>query len=144
MGNVLFEAMRRQDLLSFINSGDYVEFDRLPAITNGVLSFSGTTKNGARFATDLGQQIYYDPPLHMLTRGQVTRTYCYDNGRQVASLRKPLPPGYYYPSDEFTTTYNPCPDPYDVPPDTPGPNSVSEALQAWQDAYNASRYIFAN
>ena len=118
--------------------GDYVEFDRLPAIANGVLSFSGTTKNGARFADNLGQQIYYDPPPHMLTRGQLARTYCVDGGRQVASLRKPLSPGYSYLVDEFTTTYDPCPDPYDVPPDTPGPNSVSEAHQAWQDAYNAS------
>ena len=119
--------------------GDYVEFDRLPAIANGVLSFSGTTKNGAWFADNLGQQIYYDAPPHMLTRGQVARTYCYDRGLTAASLRKPLSSGYFYPSDEFTTTYNPCPDPYDVPPDTPAPGSVSEAHQAWQEAYNASQ-----
>ena len=119
--------------------GDYVEFDQLPAITNGVLSVSGTTKNGARFADNLGQQIYYDQAPHMLTRGQVARTYCVDGGRQVASLRKPLSPGSFYPSNDFTKTYDPCPDPYDVPPETPGPNSVSEAHQAWQNAYNASR-----
>ncbi len=77
--------------------GDYVEYDRLPTIANGSLSLSGTAKNGVRFGEpgDLGVDIYYDPPPHELTGGQVARTYCYDSGRQVASLREPLTGGYY-------------------------------------------------
>ena len=80
--------------------GDYVEYDRLPTITNGVLSLSGQTKNGVRFGEnrDLGIQIYHDAPPHPLTRGQVSRTYCYDSGRRVASLRWPLTGGYYWPT----------------------------------------------
>lgn len=121
--------------------GDYVEYDRRPSIANGVLSLSGNTKNGARFdqKRDLGVQIYYDLPPHELTRGQVARTYCYDSGRQVAGLREPLTGGYYWPTHEFTTTYNPCPNPYDVPADATAPRSPAEAQQAWQQAYNASQ-----
>ena len=121
--------------------GGYVEYDRLPSISNGVLSLSGKTRNGVGFSQerDLGIQIYYDPPPHDLTRGQVTRTYCYDSGRQVAGLREPLTGGYYWPTDVFTTTYDPCPNPYEVPASAPAPSSPNEAHQAWQQAYNASQ-----
>ncbi len=119
--------------------GDYVAYSQRPTITNGVLSFSGSTKNGAQLSDVLGQQILYDPPPHGLTVGQVARTYCYDNGRMVASLRPPPGIGYRYSTNEFSTTYNPCPSPHDVPANTPVPASVAEARQAWQDAYNASQ-----
>ena len=119
--------------------GDYVEYDRLPTISNGVLSFALTTKNGARFSENLGQVILYDPPPHELTRGQVARTYCYDSGRKVASLREPLSGGYFWPTDTYTTTYNPCPSPYDVAAGARAPSSPAEAHQAWQEAYNASQ-----
>ena len=83
----------------------------MPTIANGSLSLSGTAKNGVRFGEpgDLGVDIYYDPPPHELTGGQVTRTYCYDSGRQVASLREPLTGGYYWPTDEFTHNLRPLP-----------------------------------
>ena len=121
--------------------GDYVEYDRLPTISNGVLSFSGTTKNGARFSQekDLGVQIYFDPPPHELSRGQVARTYCYDSGLRVAALRWPLTGGYRWTSDTYTTTHDPCPSPYDVPASAPPPRSPNEAHQSWQEAYNASQ-----
>ena len=118
--------------------GDYVEYDRLPSIVSGVLSFSGKTRNGARFNADTGQMIYYDPPPHTLTRGQVARTYCYDNGRPVAGLRKPLTGGWRYNTHEFSITYNPCPNPYDVPTDAPAARSPNEAHRIWQEAYNSS------
>ena len=121
--------------------GDYVEYDLLPEITKGKLSFSGHTKNGARFADkrDLGIQIFYDPPPHTLTRGQVSRTYCYGSGFQITSLRHRLPGGQLWTEEKFTTTYSPCPDPYDVSPDAPGPGSSDEAHEAWQAAYHASK-----
>ena len=119
--------------------GDYVEYDRLPSIENGVLTFSGKTRNGARFNADTGQQIFYDAPPYTLTRGQVARTYCYDNGRLVAGLRKPLTGGWSYNTHEFSTTYSPCPDPYDVSPDAPPARSPSDAHRLWQEAYNASQ-----
>ncbi len=123
--------------------GDYVEYGRLPTIGNGILSMSGTTKNGVRFGEnrDLGIQIYHDAPPHPLTRGQVARTYCYDSGRHVASLRWPLTGGYRWTTDEFTTTYQLCPSPYDVPADAPPARSPSESHQLWQQAYNASQLL---
>ncbi len=119
--------------------GDYIAYTRLPTIANGVLSFSGSTKNGAQLSDNLGQSILYDPPPHGLTRGQVARTYCSDNGLTVAALRTPLPSGYRYPTHEFSATYSPCPSPYDVPANTPAPRSVAEAHQTWRDAYDASQ-----
>ena len=121
--------------------GDYVEYERLPTFSNGILSLSGYTRNGVRFSQekDLGVQIYYDPPPHELTRGQVARTYCSDSGRKVASLREPLTGGYFWTTDTFTTTYNPCPSPYDVSPDAPPARSHDEAHQLWREAYNASQ-----
>lgn len=126
--------------------GDYVEFDQLPDIDNGVLTLSGQTRNGAQFTdeSDLGVQVYYDPPPHRLTRGQVSRTYCYDSGRHVAALRKPLGGGWLmggsrYSTDQFTETYEPCPDPYSVSPDAPAPQSHDEAHEFWKQAYDASQ-----
>ena len=121
--------------------GGYVEYDRLPMISDGILALSGQPKNGVRFRQerDLGLQIYYDPPPSTLTRGQLARTYCYDHGRLVAGLREPLTGGYRWTTHEFTTTYDPCPSPYDVAADTPAPRSPAEAHRAWQQAYNASQ-----
>ena len=122
--------------------GEYVEYDELPNITGrDTLSFSGTTLNGVSFRSkrDLGVQVYYDPPPRDLTRGQVSRTYCYDGGRQVASLREPLTGNRYWPEDKFTKMYNPCPDPYDVPANSPPARSHNEAHRLWQEAYNTSK-----
>ena len=119
--------------------GDYVEYDQLPNIERGVLAMSGTVKNGVRFDDDLdsGVQVYYDPPPHTLTKGQVARTYCYDNGLLVASLRQPLSGGWYYDEDEFTQSYRPCGDPYDVPANANAARSANEAHSLWLAAYGA-------
>ena len=121
--------------------GDYVEYEELPTIVGGVMEFSGRTRNGVRFGGvgDLGVQLYYDPPPSRLTPGQVARTYCYDGGRPVASFREPLTGGSFWTSDRYTTSYDPCPDPYDVPADAPAPRSPEEADRLWQQAYTASR-----
>ena len=120
--------------------GGYVEYDRLPAIADGILSLSGKARNGVSFdrLQDLGVHIFYDPPPHDLTRGQVARTYCYDNGRRVAGLRQPLTGGYFWTTEEFATTHNPCPSPYDVSTTASPPRSPAEAHRAWQEAYSAS------
>ena len=121
--------------------GDYVEYDQMPTIEDGILSMSGTVKNGVTFEEDrdLSVQIYYDQPPHSLTRGQVSRTYCYDSGLQVASLIPPLTGGWSYTKDEYSTFYSPCPDPYDVPADAPAPRSLDEAHRFWLAAYGASQ-----
>ena len=120
--------------------GDYVEYEELPTISGSVLTLSGRVKNGVRFTewSDLGVQVSYDPPFHPLTRGQISRTYCYDNGRPVASLRRPLSGGAYWPTDEYTTIHETCPNPYDVSPEAPAPSSPFEADGFRLDAYRAS------
>ena len=131
-------AWDRYNLMAYQHfEGDYVEYAQLPVIDKGILRISGTAKNGARFDddSDLGAQVYYDPPPHALTRGQVARTYCYASGLPVASLRTPLSGGRFYNDHVFDTTRDPCPDPYDVPADADAPRSTSEADEFWQAAY---------
>ena len=120
--------------------GDYIHYDQLPSIENGILALSGTTKNGVAFSgvRDLGVQIYYDAPPYELTRGQVSRTYCYDLGLQIAGLRYPPGGNSYYSTHTYTAWHEPCPSPYDVPPDSAAPRSHGEAHQFWLDAVRAS------
>ncbi|MCY4624818.1 MAG: CAP domain-containing protein [Chloroflexi bacterium] len=120
--------------------GDYVVYDALPAIAGGTLSLQGTLKNGAviRGEDDLGVQVYFDPPPHPLTAGQLSRTYCYTNGLQVASLRPPLTGGWFYDTHEFTQEYGQCPDPYAVPLDASAPGSPDEASLHYDAAKAAS------
>lgn len=136
-------AWDRYNFLAYQHfEGDYVEYDELPSLdADGVLSISGATKNGVRFGSnrDLGIQIYFDPPPHELTRGQVSRTYCYDSGRQVAALREPLTGNSHWTTDRYSTKFSPCPDPYDVSPSAPPASSHSHASRLWQEAYNASK-----
>ncbi len=103
--------------------GDYVEYDEIPSIREGVLKIQGRSKNGVRFNEDrdLGVQIYYDQPPHTLTRGQLSETYCYDSGSQIAAFRPPLTGGFYYTEDRFIQSSSRCHDPYDVAASTPAP-----------------------
>ena len=135
-------AWDRYNFLAYQHfEGDHVEFSELPGIDNSRLSFEGTVKNGVQFAeeNDLSIQIYYDPKPRQLTRGQVSRTYCYDNGLPVAALRPPLERGWRYPHTAYTRTFKPCPDPYKVRSDAPAPSSHVEAGKFWQEAYDASK-----
>ena len=121
--------------------GDYVEYDEIPTISDGILALAGRTRNGVRFnnADDLNVQVHYDPPPHPLTAGQVSRTYCYDNGLILASLREPLSGGWSWPTDQYTKTSQACPSPYDVPSDAQAARSYQEAHRLWQEAYNGSK-----
>ena len=120
--------------------GDHVEYGVVPVIEDGVLTFSGTVKDGFAFlgSRDLRPDIFYDPPPNSLTRGQAARTDCYDYGQRVASLRPPLTGNSYYPDDEWTDTFAPCANPYDVPTGSPPPQSPQEANDLWQKAYEES------
>ena len=125
--------------------GGYVEFDVLPNITDGKLTLTGRAINELSFSdkAELGLQLYYDPPPHSLTRGQVSRTYCYDSGLQVASFRYPLTGNYYWSTDQFLSTDSPCPNPYEVSADDPAPRSPDEAHRFWEQAYAASQLRLA-
>ena len=113
--------------------GSHVEYAQLPEISDGILQVKGSLTSDFRFTGDdpLWLQIYYDPPPHNLTRGQVSRTYCYDSGRQVAALRPPLSGGYYYPTHSFTQNLKFCPSPYDVPSTAQPARSGEEAHRIW-------------
>ncbi len=124
--------------------GDHVEYEVMPGISgDGILTLAGKTKNGAVIGRkrDLGLGIYYHQPPYNLTRGQVSRTYCYDFGFQVASLREPLTDGSRWTTDTFSYQYNPCPDPYDVSPDAPAAHSSEQAHEFWEEAYEASKSL---
>ena len=121
--------------------GDHVEYDQLPGIEDGILTMSGTVRNGVVFEEDrdLGIQLYYDPPPRPLTGGQIARTYCVESGTQIASLRRPPGSGSFYSKDEYTKVHRPCPDPYEVSADTPAPASRAQARDLWQAARDASQ-----
>ena len=121
--------------------GDYVKYDQLPSVENGLLTMSGRTKNGAGFDTedDLGVQLFYDQPPHPLTQGQISRTYCYDGGLPVAAFRPPLMGLWYWTEDEIGDSLEFCPDPYAVDPNAAAPASLDEAHEFWQIAYDASK-----
>ncbi len=78
----------------------------------------------------------YDPLPYNLTRGQVERTYCYDNGVIVASI---IPPhGYYYMESEMYVTR--CPDPYDVDQDAPASQTPFDTI-TWRPEYHEELVI---
>ena len=98
---------------------DHLTFDHLPEFSGNKLSFTATARNGASIkGEDAGVIVYYDPPPHELTRGQLHQTSCGMNGRPLVSLRPPLSGGWYYDEDQYTvaSTHN-CVDPYHVPVD---------------------------
>ena len=134
-------AWDRYNLVAFQHfESDYVVYDQLPDIdSRGRLSMSGGVRNGAQLSVrDLAIVVDYDQPPHALTRGQVSRTYCYGTGMQVAALREPLSDGWSWTTDEFTTTHDPCPDPYDVPASARPARSADEAGKLWDEAYKSS------
>ena len=139
-------AWNRYNLMGFQHfEGDYVEYDQMPSIESGILTLSGKSKNGALVAQDSSVDIaiYYDPPPQPLTRGQLSRTYCYTGGLPVAFVLKPLPGNQYYSSDEITTSHQPCPNPYKVSPEAAPPSSPADAHRHWQQAHDTILRAFA-
>ena len=108
--------------------GDYISYDVPPSIDDGILSFSATLRGGAdATAESLGVQIYYDPPPHELSRGQLHRTYGGCNGKIIAAFRMPLSGHRYYTEDQFTRSDPVCVDPYAVSPDSAPASSYEHA-----------------
>ena len=122
--------------------GDYIEYETKPNVDSGVLTLSGQTKNGANISqASPSLTIYYDPPTQPLSRGQLSRTYCYNNGLRIARIRPPPGPGSSYVDDEpsIEVTAGQCPNPYAIPPDSPPPMSNDEAHKNWQKARDSSQ-----
>ena len=123
--------------------GDYIEYTELPKISAGRLSFRGRVKNGSQFGKGqfFSVVVQHDPPPHELTRGQLSRTYCYASGLPVAFLRKPPPPGSHYSTHVSAKEHQVCPAPYLVAPDAPAPSSPTEAHEYWEEAYKVSQSL---
>ena len=109
--------------------GDYVEFDQLPRFVDGVLKIEARTKNGLQVEdrTTMAVQIFYDQPPKELTRGQISRTYCYGPGTPVGALRYQIYSNNNWAGNSVHYSPAPCQDPYAVPPETDPPGSVSDA-----------------
>ncbi len=122
--------------------GDYISYDVPPSIDDGILSFSATLRGGAdATAENLGVQIYYDPPPHELSRGQLHRTYAGCNPEKLAALRRPLEEGWYYSEIAFQQEDQVCEDPYKVHPDAGPASSYQHASQLRTEAKGSSLKI---
>ena len=78
--------------------GDFVDYQRIPSLARGRLSFIGTVRNGVSFSSDqdLTVDVWFDPPPRHLMLGQLIRVNGYDTGVIVANVRCPLPDGYFW------------------------------------------------
>ena len=119
--------------------GDYITYTHFPAIdSSGQLALAGTLLNLGT-VDDLIVSVYYHQPPKPLTRGQLTRTYCYGLGLKVAQVRRPPQPGYRYTEHEGLRKWSPCVDPYDLPAHLPAPTSGTEAHAFWKAARGSVR-----
>ena len=66
--------------------GEYVEFEDMPSVENGVLSMSGRALEGVRLDEDTLVVVEYDPPLKDISLGGLARTRCYGPGLPVAEV----------------------------------------------------------
>ena len=121
--------------------GGHVEFTEPPRIDSDAhLTLVGMVRNEVTVDREkMGAQIYFDPPPHELTRGQLTRTYCYDSGLLIAGLRPPPGQNAYYTEHSRKRVVDRCPSPYDIPAGSPGPDSPGEAREFWQQAKDTPR-----
>ena len=123
--------------------GDYVEFEMLPAIEEGILELKGNLTPGHTFAGQIPLMAFitYDPPPQQLTVGQLARTYCYGQGEDVGVII----PLYRVLRDEFesTRTYEEaeCVDPYDIRRDAAEPESYAETAKMFEESKERSKEL---
>ena len=128
----------------FLLETAFIEYDTLPSIDGGSLTFSGSVKNGATLADDdaLGASLEYHPPPGPLTQGQLARTFAGTSGIRVANLRRPASEGYHWTSDSSTRTYYNCRSPYGIDPqDAPPVQSRQDASDLHDKAKKACHRI---
>ena len=122
--------------LAVLLERDFIEYEQLPVLNEGILTFSGKVKNGIDLdeGRGLSATVFYDPPPAILTAGQISRVYSAEGGLRVAAIRRPAAEGRRWTNHEYTRMYNPCPTPYDFPADTKAPQSPDEATKFHNDA----------
>ena len=113
--------------------GDYADCSVPPTIEGTTLQVSCTVSEVLP-SNAFAQQIYFDPPPHALTRGQLARSFSYSSGRMVALLRQRAPAGSHYPSNEAISTYFSGCTPYDVDSTLHPPSSLDEATTLFNEA----------
>ena len=128
---------RRFIRLAVLLERDFIEYERLPVLSEGILTFSGKVKNGIDLdeGRGLSATMFYDSPPSDLTAGQISRVYSSEDGLRAAAIRRPAAEGRRWTSHEYTRMHNPCPSPYDFPTDTRAPQSPGEATEF----HNAAR-----
>ncbi len=128
----------------FLLEAEFIEYEKLPSIKGGILTFSGGVKNGAVLADEdaLGASLEYHPPPGPLTQGQLARTFAGTSGTRAANLREPAGEGYHWTSDSSTKTYYNCRSPYEIDlQDAPSVQSKQEAKELYGEAREACRRI---
>ena len=130
---------RRFIRLAVLLERNFIEYERLPVLNEGILTFSGKVKNGIDLdeGRGLSATVFYSPPPENLTAGQIARVYSSEGGLRIAAIRRPAAEGRHWTSHEYTRMHNPCPSPYDIPADTKAPQSPEEATKF----HNAARDI---
>ena len=116
--------------------GNYVAFDVLPVIEDGVLEVEGKLTPGQLFTGQIPLMalIVYDPPPQRLTAGQLARTYCYGHGESIGAF---TPPSRLLRDDfEFTHTLQEaeCVDPYDIGRSAAEPESHAEKARMFEES----------
>ena len=122
--------------LAILLERDFLEFEDVPALNEGILRFSGKVKNGIDLngGSGLSVTVFYDPPPGNLTAGQIARVYSSDDGLRVAAIRRPASKGRRWTSYEYTRMYNPCPSPYDFSANSGAPQSPGESTEFYRAA----------
>ena len=117
--------------------GDFVEFERMPTVVDGVLRISGRLKDciGHCDPQEMSVDIWFDPPPVRLSAAQLLRVNGYDGGTIVGSVRRPLPPGYNWNQDQGFVEVNRLRRPEDMPYDSPLPVSREEKRAITGEAY---------
>jgi len=125
---------------------NYVQFERVPSIEDGLLAFSGRTLGGFVYQN---AQVWFDPLPKSLQATQIGTTSCFDGGTPIAFIREPAPTGSYYTRQSTEYSWTNCRDPRDVDP-VALPPKVMTALPdqtgrvPWEDArdYNVRGDMF--
>ena len=116
--------------------GDYVEFEALPVIEDGILELEGRLTPGHAFTGQIPLMalIVYDPAPRRLSAGQLARTYCYGHGELVGAF---IPPSRLLRDKfEFTRTLEEpeCVDPYDIGGSAAEPESQAESIMMFEES----------
>ena len=125
--------------------GDYVEYEQLPQIRDGIVSMSGSVVNGATLEDPehrdgLSVAVYFDPPLSTLNRGasgpNVLRS---SPGKDCFPERDRRSPVRSTTLTSLPETDKPCTDPHNLPADLPEPKTREEARTLKAEARSKPR-----